>query len=218
MKMSDVLRASKQRAECRGNYLWPRLDELADLMAEFERVAGADYDRLFGNKRVGKKRDLLFEQGKRKAEFYFLFEGLARSYQLADGMEKTSNFFFGALFVDIYATMDARRVANFNIKLMEDSVYCAINRALLDELKQQYPILQSIEVLILKAQGVWQSEHKQLIENFSQKERLQFYLEQRPHYLQRIPQRHLATYLQMHESTLSELRKELLFEECVGVS
>lgn len=207
--MSEMLLAGSSMAECEGSYLWLHLKELSQMMAKFEQQAGTDYTLLFGEAQTGKKREMLFRQGVANEDFYFLYKGLVRSYEIVEGEDLTHNFFFACQFVDTYATMSLHEKATFNISFLENSVYYRINRKTLEALEHKYSVLREIRILVLSSQGKWQSMKDKLQAKQSHRQRIQHLMQQHPHYIQRIPQKYLATYLGMHETTFSYLRKEL---------
>lgn len=208
--MSKVLRESAMLAECKNNYLASCLPSLVELMQEFEKQAPCDYKLLFEQCRYAKRGDLLFIKDERKDEFYFLESGVARSYFLDEGEEKTRNFFLSHQFIDTYATMGNASTAQFNIHLLKDAKLRVINRALLRQLSVKYPLLKDMQLLIVTAQSTWQSGMSILLSETDATLRYLKLINLYPHYLQQLPLMHIASYLGLRGQSLSRIRKELV--------
>jgi CRP-like cAMP-binding protein len=177
-------------------------------MLEFETSAPKDAEKLFADRCMLKRGEMLFIKDKPNNEFYFLLSGLARSFNFNDeGKVFTHNFFFPCVFVDNYATMKPGTPANINIQMLKTGEAIVINRELLYSMANKYPLLWKIQAMIIQAQGNWKSKHDRKFETMSKNERYEDLCTNYPHYIQQIPQKLLASYLKMHEVTLSLVRK-----------
>lgn len=207
--LSKILKQSIEHADCRGNYLSECLHELCETMLEFETSAPEDAEKLFADRRVLKRGEMLFIKDKPSKEFYFLLSGLARSFNFNDeGKVFTHNFFFPCVFVDNYAAMKPNATANINIQMLKTGEAIVINRELLNSMANKHPLLWKIQAMITQAQGNWKSKHDRKFETMSKSKLYEDLCANYPHYLQQIPLKLLASYLRMHEVTLSNVRNE----------
>lgn len=195
-------------SECKNNYLCYCREVLAEMMADFEKMAGDDYHALFEQRRQGFKGELLIQQGVHKDEFYFIESGWARTYFINEqGNEETLNFFFPYLFVESLVSFNDKIPSEFNIVLMEDAELRVINRSLLFDMKKRYTILMEMQEKVILSYTRWYFEgekKKRLLKRT--KDFHQYIIQQHPHYMHKILDKYMASYIGIQKESYSRLR------------
>jgi len=155
------------------------------------------------------KGEVLLKEGQVCRQFYFILTGCLRSFSLEEGREINLKFYFEDEFACDFESFRKEEPAQFYIVAMEDAtVYYATK-------KEAVPVLQSetsFSVFLFRFfQDLYfgESQHSNTFKLMTPEQRYSFLLENKPHYLQRIPLTHLASYLGMSRETLTRIRKKI---------
>jgi CRP-like cAMP-binding protein len=144
-----------------------------------------------------KKGEVLQHAGDRNSKVYYVLDGLLRSYTL-DEKGKEHVFMFapeGWIIADI---ISPEKPAELFIDAMEDSVVSVREKNLEEEVDMHK---------LVKRMGVLQKRIIMLM-SASALERYEHFLETYPDIVQRVPQRHIASYLGITPEALSKIKSE----------
>lgn len=152
----------------------------------------------------------LIRHGDQCRNIYFVVKGLIRAnYVGKDGDDITWSFFQeGEIAVNYPAYLNGDE-SQFNYEAVEDSVCVSFHKEFIDVLYGAYPELNFIG-RVLTEQGFL--KHNTRSQSFlleSPEERYIKLLEENPSLFQRVPQRHVATYLGIKPESLSRLKKRM---------
>ena len=155
------------------------------------------------------KGQLLVRQGQVATRLYFLVTGSCRYYATKGSQEVTTWFGFSNEFVTPYISFFKQQPSYESIELMEDSSFFKISHHKLQQLRQQSAEVERIVNHFNMAYTIQLEERLFVLQTSTAKEKYQHMLTQHPQLVQRIPSKHLASYLGITRETLSRMRAEL---------
>jgi len=160
--------------------------------------------------RCWEKGEHLLHAGERTDTAWFLSNGLTRLYALdVRGREHVKDFHMEGMLTGSHAAAVARRPSAWFVQALEPSVTVALDVPTLEALAGEYPEVQGF-LRAVAERLFWRKEERE-IRLLSLTAR-QHYLALRrasPTLLERVPQRHIAAYLGITESSLSRVVGQL---------
>ena len=153
-----------------------------------------------------KKGDYLLKSGRLSNYTSWILKGLVRSYYLRDEEEITTKFLWeGAPVTSVYSYY-GRKPGNENIIAVEDTILASIHYDRMQHLYNTYPEFNTIgRVITEQTLYMWDIEVYNLRKQKAE-DRYRFIVKHFPELLQRVPLKHLASYLGMNLETLSRIR------------
>jgi len=176
----------------------------------FNQLSDEDFLRWTGimHEKHVSKGEVLLKEGQVCRHFHFVLKGCLRSFSIEEGREVNLKFYFDDDFVCDFDSFRAETPSRFYIVAMEDALVYSASK------KEALPVLASGNsfsfFLFRFFQDLYLNENEQsnTFKLLSPQQRYEFLLENKPHYLQRIPLIHLASYLGMSRETLTRIRKK----------
>ncbi len=163
----------------------------------------------FSEPKSFKKRTMMIQPGERCSQLAFVGSGCFRVYFINEvGIEITTWFSFqGAVVTDLLAYL-TDSPATFFVEAIEDSQIVQIDKMQLEKLIVSHPEYEKFARNFAEEALVMVIRRMVSLQTKSAKER---YLEVlgNPNVMQRIPLKHLATYLGITETSLSRIRAEI---------
>ncbi len=175
-------------------------EELAVIIPKFKKVAFP-------------KNDFILEEGKTENHYWFIESGFARSYVVnTEGKDISTNFYaFGDIVID-WTSFFLRNPTRENIQALTDCVCWQLDFDTFQELfhgirsfREQGRTTLVNSYFSLKEQSV-----AMIADQASQ--RYLKLLREKPHIIQNISLKHIATYLGVTDTSLSRIRKEISSE------
>src|ERR1700744_5620266 len=170
--------------------------------AELNFVAG-----LFQSRKI-KKNEFLLEQGTVCNDLVFVQEGCLRLYYLHDEVEISVWFAFAnSSAIDIYSFISEKPSVYF-LQAIEDSEIWYLPKTELLKLYQTHPKMQEM------MRCFWEDAVLNLIDRFTALQRdtaEERYLDllSKPTYMQKIPQKYLASFIGVTPTSLRRIRKNI---------
>ena len=171
-------------------------DEMEDVTSKFKSKAV-------------KKNDFLLKQGDTCKDLLFVQKGCLRLYYIKDDIEVSVWFAFqDSSAIEIYSFISGDP-SNYYLQAIEDSEVLFLPKTELNKLYQSYPKIQEM------MRNFWEDVILNLIKRFtalqtdSAEKRYLDLLEQ-PTYLERIPQKYLASFIGVTPTSLSRIRKQII--------
>jgi len=155
-----------------------------------------------------KKKDVLLQEGQTCHYNYFVAKGCLRMYYINDkGVEHTTQFALENWWLSDYISFQTGKSSGFYIQAVEQSDILAIDQLSLESLYKQSPCVERyFRIIYQKAYAASQLKTKYF--NDLSKEELYFHFcRSYPHFINRIPQYLIASFLGFTPEYLSEIRK-----------
>jgi CRP-like cAMP-binding protein len=185
-------------------------NDLKDFIKKYAAFTPAELDEIaarFKPIKV-KKNELLLQEGKICRDFVFVQEGCLRLYYIDKEVEVSVWFAFGgSSAIDIYSFI-SEKPSGYFIQAIEDSEVFYLPKMDLLSLYQLYPKMQEM------MRNFWEDAVLNLIDRFTALQRdsaEKRYLDllSKPPYLQKIPQKYLASFIGVTPTSLSRIRKNI---------
>jgi len=156
-----------------------------------------------------KRKQLLVEEGKLCRYNLFVVKGCMRLL-LTDkkGSEQTIQFAIENWWITDVEAFRSARTASFSVQAIEDSEILAITLQQQEALLQEFPVMERYFRQIYERAYAASLFRVSWIFNLSKEEFYDHFCTQHPDFIQRIPQKMLASFLGFTPEYLSELRKK----------
>lgn len=153
-----------------------------------------------------KKGEFILKAGKVSNHTYWILKGLVRSYYLRDGEEISTKFLWdGAPITSTYSYY-GRKPGNENYVTLEDTVLASIHYDQMQYLYKTYPEFNVVGRVITERYLYMLEIEVYNLRKQKAEDRYKFIVKHIPQLLQRVPLKHLATYLGVNLETLSRIR------------
>lgn len=175
--------------------------------AHFSEAELADIVGRFKPKEL-KKNEFLLEEGKICKDLVFVKNGCLRLYYVDKDVEISVWFAFeNSSAIDIYSFI-SEKPSNYFLQAIEDSEILYLPKSELLKLYKSHPKMQEM------MRNFWEDAVLNLIDRFTALQRdsaEQRYLDllNKPPYLQKIPQKYLASFIGVTPTSLSRIRKHI---------
>jgi len=163
----------------------------------------------FHTKKI-KRKQFLQEAGEPSKYLYFVLQGCLRGYYTdKDGFEHVVSFAIEDWWISDFG-FHTGNTSIMTIDTLEDSEVLYIDKPTMDKLYDQVPQLDRYFRIILQNALMAQMQRIMQINSFTAEERYVAFQKKYPQFLQRIPQKYLASFLGIIPEFLSKLKKQLL--------
>lgn len=159
-------------------------------------------------KRV-KKKDVLLREGQVCRELGFINYGVFRTYFLADGKEMNTHFSFENDFVVNYHSFLQATPSRFFIQSLEDCEIVTFNLIALQNAYKESKNWERFGRIMAEQSYKMTSSRVESFMFMDAEERYMQMMKNSPHFLERIPLYHLASYLGIERESLSRLRRKI---------
>ena len=152
----------------------------------------------------------LLEVGAVCRHCYFLHRGLLRFFQWVDGEDKTKFFTFEQQYFTAQQSFHTQQPAREAIQALEDSTVLLIHYQDVQRLHQQVPAWSAFTQQVRLQVSGWTEELLMESLNETAEQRYRRMLNEQPQRTQRIPLKHLASYLGIAPESLSRIRRKIM--------
>ena len=155
-----------------------------------------------------KKGELLLLQGQVCKKIYFVTKGCLRLYYIANDVEITVWFSFENNSAIELSSFLSGEPSDYFIEAIEESEILSLHKSELTSLYKKHPEMEKI------IRAFWEDVILNLLKRFTalQKdsaEKRYLDLMNQPNYLQRVPQKYLASYIGVTPTSLSRIRRNI---------
>lgn len=154
------------------------------------------------------KNEILLSAGKYAKDCYFVIQGCVRAYQIKDGEERNTDFFFENHTI-APISYQTKQPSQYYLSCLEDCVIAIGNEARNQKLLMQIPNLSLLISKMNKSLLIQKTVEFDDFKNHNPEERYLLLLKNKPEFLNRIPLYHLATYLGITQISLSRIRNRI---------
>ncbi len=159
-------------------------------------------------KHYGKKAYLL-RHGKVCKHYYFIIEGLVRTFYIDNyGKERITQFAIENWWVTDMESLKKEQASVNNIQALEDTLALAVHKDQLEKLYAEIPKLERFFRVITENMLIAIQKRNEYYLKMNSKDLYESLLNSLPEFTQRVPQYMLASYLEITPEYLSELRRK----------
>jgi CRP/FNR family transcriptional regulator, anaerobic regulatory protein len=152
------------------------------------------------------KNFILQKEGKMAAKFWILKKGIARYIYYQNDKEFSGWFDFENEIVGSIYSLVNLGVANETIQLIEDS---ALIEFTINDFDIKDENFTHLKIQIIQHYFIELEKRVKFFQSFDAKQRYQYLIDHKPHFIQRIPQNLLASFLGITAESLSRIRSSV---------
>lgn len=142
--------------------------------------------------------------------FYYVHTGLVRGYFLKNGVEYNMGFSYDGEYSGVYDSFISQQPSTWTLETINRTVGLRIEYHALMQLLDDHRLMERWLRLFYQQVLVGFGIFTKSILGDSAEERFNRLMNQSPHVIQMIPQKHLASYLGMTPETFSRMRKKTM--------
>ena len=152
-------------------------------------------------------RTILLREGETAKHIYFIKKGCLRLWFNKDGKDVTLQFFFEGQAVASIESLVSNQPGMFTLESIEPSTILSISKENLEHLTEVYPELKEgfQNIMFQRFRNYTQLFLSRIKD--SPKERYDDLIKNHPEFVNRVPQRHVASYLGVTPISLSRIKK-----------
>lgn len=192
------------------------LEELALLKGAFPCIHFTEeFEQKFASlweEKCFSRGDFITEAGRKERHFYFVLEGVQMLYLIDNrGDHRVFGFTYRGDFSGVYSSFIQNRPSDYFLECLSESRVWAINLENYLNLFKEYPEFNRWGRLFY--QQILLGRHQREVEllMLSSEERYTKFMRRCPEPLHNIPQKYLASYLNMKPETFSRLRRKVRY-------
>ena len=140
---------------------------------------------------------------------YLILTGCIRYFNVVDGEEITGQFFFENTWYSDYESYLFNAPSQQTIQAIESTRVAILTKDALDHLYSKIPKFERFGRLMAENAFLGLRKRTEALTHQSATERYLELLEKRPKVIQRVAQKHIASYLNVKPQSLSRIRKEI---------
>ena len=156
-----------------------------------------------------KKGEVLLVEGEVCNFIGFIVEGSIRFYQLKEGNEKVTAFWFPGDFLSNYRSFVANQPSTHFIECLADGSFWRLRKAHLEKLYDAFPNIDRLGRKMAERLYLMVTHRLDHLLSETPEERYKAMQEKNSRLLQEIPQYMIASYLGVSAETLSRIRKRI---------
>jgi CRP/FNR family transcriptional regulator, anaerobic regulatory protein len=158
------------------------------------------------------RKTILLKQGMICKEVSLMVKGLARAYYFRNDTDITSSFMRENELIISVNSFFRQNPSYENIELMEDSTLITIKYDHLAELYKRHPQFNFVTRVLTEQYYIKSEERAYSMRMKTARERYELMLSGDPQIFQRVPLKHIASYLGMKAETLSRIRSRMRYQ------
>lgn len=184
------------------------LDSLKQYISGFVSLNNEEF-ALLANKlviRSFEKRELLIKAGEVETYLNFVVKGLVRKYFYKGRTEIITQIAREGEVVNSSASFLSGSPSPYLVETLEPSTFLSITRDQLEELYENSPRIEKLGRIVITHLFLQREEWEHECLRLDTRERYLRFVENNPDLMQRVPQKYLASYLNMKPETFSRLK------------
>ncbi|TNE81385.1 MAG: Crp/Fnr family transcriptional regulator [Bacteroidetes bacterium] len=155
-----------------------------------------------------KRKDFLIKEGMQEHGIYFIAEGILRAYFENEEQEITAAFIYSGYWSSSFASFLSGVPSDYNVEVLEDVSALYLNKEKLERALQASEQFALYYRRLLENVVVgMQFRERELLASTAE-QRFERFMKQSAFLTQRLPLKHIASYLSMTPETFSRLRRK----------
>jgi len=156
-----------------------------------------------------KKGEYIIQEGEVENYLSAVAAGCVRHFVMKDGNDVSFEFAFENELSNSYASFLSRKPSRIYIEAIEAVSLVSIHYDSLQELYKDSATGERIGRLTTEGYYIWREQRELMLLTLTPEELYVDLLSQYPEYINRIPQKYLATYLQVKPESLSRIKRRI---------
>ncbi|MEQ6125246.1 Crp/Fnr family transcriptional regulator [Pseudotenacibaculum sp. MALMAid0570] len=152
------------------------------------------------------KHHIIHSEGSICNHIYIIISGIARVFYYKDGRDTSCYFAAEKETITAIDSFIQRKKSKYYIETLEEVEAFKISHLDLENLFQSHPEYERFGRLFMQQNYIELAERIDDLQLKTAQERYETLVEKKPHYLQRISLKHIATFLNITPETLSRIR------------
>lgn len=152
------------------------------------------------------KKDIITEEGEVENHFNFIAKGLARKYYRKGSDEINTQISFEGQMILSQESFHSRQPSEYFIEAIEPTIFASITHDDLENLFTSSHRLEHLGRLIVTYSMVIKDRWQMQLVKMSSRERFLHFVTKNPELMQRVPQKYLASYLNIKPETFSRFK------------
>ncbi|SDD34369.1 cAMP-binding domain of CRP or a regulatory subunit of cAMP-dependent protein kinases [Algoriphagus faecimaris] len=157
-----------------------------------------------------KKGEFVLREGETERFLSIVIQGLTRHFVLVQGEEHSFDFSFQHEFNCSYSSFIQQKPSRFYIEALDDCILASLPYTFLQSLYEQFPESNKFGRTAVEQYYIWREQRELSLLTESASERYEKLMQKYPVYLEQVPLKYLASYLNIKPESLSRIRKGLL--------
>jgi CRP-like cAMP-binding protein len=184
------------------------IDKLLDRLNALYKMSDALSERVSELARISEHEagSFILKEGQTCNDASLVVSGLVRSYYINEDKDITSRFMDEGFIVTSWISYYTRQPGNEFIETVEDTTFVSLSYSNIQSLYKEFPEFNIVGRKQVEYAFFLSEQRTQLLRKHTAEEKYKFFLDNHPTLLQRVPLKHIATYLGMNEETLSRVR------------
>lgn len=155
-----------------------------------------------------KKNQILFNPNRATNKILFLEKGILRGYRIIDGKDFTHHFYFSNWFATDFESFLKETPSQIYIETLTDTIFYEFNKKDLVNLYEKHHQLEKLGRLIAEKAYLATVEKLSNMQILDLKQRFNSLINKNPDLFQKVPQKHIASYLGVSEQSLSRIKNK----------
>jgi len=182
---------------------------LLDFLNKFIPLSLDEYNELIAPrifKRHFDKKSIITSAGEVENYLNFIDSGLARKYYRKTNEEVNTQISYEGHIIHSQESFHSRTPSEYSIETIEPTVLSSITYECLEEMYSSSEKMQRLGRLIITATMVMKDKWQSQLVKLSPRERFISFVTRHPELMQRVPQKYLASYLNIKPETFSRFK------------
>lgn len=180
-------------------------DKIKQIIATFDEKTQKAFNAVSETKEF-KKGDFLLLEGEICRQSFYIKKGIARKFYYDDGKEVTTEFYFSNDLAVSFSSYIFQKPSRETIECLTDVSVSTTNYQGFQEVKQKFPILIELDLLITELYTAWLEERIFDFQTLNATQRYEKLIKHSPYLIKQLQLTHIASYLGISLETLSRIR------------
>jgi CRP-like cAMP-binding protein len=152
------------------------------------------------------KKEIVSREGEVEEYLNFIVHGLARKYYLQDNDEVNTQISHEGHLIHAQESFHSRKPSEYFVETLEPTTFISVTYDDLEKLYSRHIKLERLGRLVITYTMVQKDRWQMHMIKMPPRERFLFFVERHPDLLQRVPQKHLASFLNIQPETFSRFK------------
>ena len=152
------------------------------------------------------KKEIVSEAGEVEEYLNFIVHGLVRKYYLQDNDEVNTQISHEGHLIHAQESFHSRKPSEYFVETVEPTTFVSVTYDDLEKLYSRHIKLERLGRLVITYTMVQKDRWQMQMIKMPPRERFLFFVDRHPDLLQRVPQKHLASFLNIQPETFSRFK------------